>query len=238
MTTPAVAPPEEEVIRPQREMVADVVPMPGRTEPSAKVYSATWLADGYLSPDDFLHPYYVGTIRKSILKVLQTEAPVSEGVLIRRVVQSYGIARSGSRIQGHMTALLSSMRLRTTTQGDQKIYWNSDQDPKTYTGFRASGDGDNRRDAKDVPVEEAANAVCYVLYDQVSMSHDDLVRESANLLNYTRMGSNVVAIFGAAIRYAQREGKICEENNGLWRLTASGMEYAKKLEKEIATIID
>ena len=117
-------------------------------------------------------------------------------------------------------------------------YWNVDQDPKTYTGFRASGDGDNRRDAKDVPVEEAANAVCYVLYDQVSMSHDDLVRESANLLNYTRMGSNVVAIFGAAIRYAQREGKICEENNGLWRLTASGMEYAKKLEKEIATIID
>ena len=238
MTTPAVAPPEEEVIRPQREMVADVVPMPDRTETSAKVYSATWLADGYLSPDDFLHPYYVGTIRKSILKVLQTEAPVSEGVLIRRVVQSYGIARSGSRIQGHMTALLSSMRLRTTTQGDQKIYWNVDQDPKTYTGFRASGDGDNRRDAKDVPVEEAANAVCYVLYDQVSMSHDDLVRESANLLNYTRMGSNVVAIFGAAIRYAQREGKICEENNGLWRLTASGMEYAKELAKEITTIID
>ncbi len=228
---PAVTSPKDDVVQPQRERVAGVIPLLGKTTSCVKPYSAAMLDKRYLPPDDFLLPRYVGTIRERIAAVLQAEAPVSERMLIRRVVQSYGIARSGSRIQGHMAAILHAMRLRTTTQGDQKIYWDWNQDPKNYTGFRASGDGENRRDAKDIPIEEAANAVCYVLYDQVSMSYDDLVRESANLLNYTRMGSNVVSVFGEAIRCAQRDGKLHEENNGLWRLTASGMEYAKELAK-------
>lgn len=194
---------------------------------AAPVYTAAIVPVRFLSAEDFTQPWYERDIQSKIALVLQTEAPVSGSVLIKRVVQSYGIARSGSRIQGHMDSILRKMRLNATTQEGTVFYWRADQQPDAYLGFRVSGEGSSRRDARDVPVQEAANAVYCVLYEQVSMGQEDLLRETAKKLGYTRLGGNVLSALAAGIRYAQSQGGITSGANGTFILTGSGTARAE-----------
>lgn len=123
-----------------------------------------------------------------------------------------GIARAGSRIQAHTADLLHRMQVRTTVQNNQRFYWGGGQDPTTYEGFRVSSAG--IRDAKDVPVQEAANAVYQVLNEQIGLPREDLIRETAKMLGYARSGSVVVTMAEGGIQLALSTGKISEGQGG------------------------
>jgi very-short-patch-repair endonuclease len=201
-----------------------------------KTYVAAKLQMDYVSPDDFLLPNYTEEIQSKVATVINCEAPISEGMLTRRVVQSFGIARSGSRIQARMDGIYPSMGLKYTIQSGQKFYWKNDQNPDEYSDFRACGQDLNKRDAKDVPIQEAVNAICFVLYEQISLSQEDLVREAAKLLGYTRLGSIVVASFRTAIHYAHEKLRIETGTNGNWILCPNEESYVNKLAANVTYI--
>ena len=90
------------------------------------------------------------------------------------------------------------MELQSTIQYEDRFLWNKQQTPDGYTEIRTNGEGECKRDIREIPVQEAANAVCLVLKEQISMSHDDLVRESARLMNFIRATANVSAAYDAA----------------------------------------
>lgn len=194
---------------------------------SAPVYTAALLPVKFVSAEEFTEPRYLRDIRKKVERVIKAEAPVSAPALIRRVVQSYGIARAGSRIQAHMNTVLQDMALKTTVQADTVFYWRADQNPEAYDGFRVSGEGDSHRDVRDVPAQEVANAVYTVLYEQVSMAQEDLLRETARKLGYTRLGGNVLSVLEQGIRCAQAQGGIVLGSNNAFVLTNGGMARAE-----------
>lgn len=198
---------------------------------NAPVYAATVLPVKYVSADEFIEPRLVRSIQEKVKLVIKTEAPVSVSMLTRRVVQSFGISRAGSRIQGHMDTVLRRMDLKMTQQGDTQFCWGQNQNPDAYVGFRVSGEGDSKRDVRDVPVQEIANAIYTVLYEQVSMGQDDLLRETANKLGYTRLGSNVLAALAHGIAYAQKQGGITTGSNGTYVLSNGGTARAEAILK-------
>lgn len=185
----------------------------------APVYTPAKLTAQYVSADAFLLPNMAPAIREKVSLVLAAEAPISEGALTRRVVQSFDIARAGSRIQGRMRAVYRSMHLKKTEQDGVVFYWNADQNPDAYDGCRATGIDDAKRDAKDVPVQEAANAICRVLDEQIGLSQEDLIREAAKRMGYTRSGSVVSALFTSAIACAAKKNRIRQGANGNWIMT-------------------
>ena len=211
---------EEEPETPLAGNVSPQLPSP------AKPYTPTELPQDSVSADEFVQPACRDTIRRRVQQVIDCEAPVCESLLLRRVMQSFGITRSGTRIQNHMTALLDSMKLKSTIQDYERFFWTQGQDPERYTAFRPNGEGSGKRDVKEIPMQEAANAVCVVLDEQISMSREDLVREAAKLMNFTRMGSNVSAVFDAAISYAADKGLVIPEENGTCRLSEAGSLFA------------
>ncbi len=174
----------------------------------------------------FWYDLEIGTI---IWRVVMTEAPISGDLLIRRVAQSFGFARSGARIQKKIESILISQGLNLSYWQDRMFVWQKEQLPDKYFGVRANGEGAASRDIRDVPVQEIANAICYVLFEQVSLSEDDLAREAAKLLGYTRMGANVVPAVNEAINYAQTKGMIKRDANSAWILTETGWERAKEV---------
>ena len=194
---------------------------------AAPFYKAASLPEKIILAEDFVDYRYEKGICTKILQVLNVEAPVSESSLIKRVVQSYGIARAGSRIQSHMDKILSRLALKTTQQESTAIYWLPEQNPGAYNGYRVSGEGESHRDVRDVPVQEVANAVYVVLYEQFSMEQEDLLRETARKLGYTRLGGNVLAALNAGINYAQYQGGIAEGSNGALTLTNVGIARAE-----------
>ena len=101
----------------------------------------------------------------------------------------------------------------------ENIYWNDTLEPESYNTFRMSGTDENRRDAEFVPVPEAANAVCRVLAEQVSLAGEDLIREAAKIMGYTRSGSVLTALFADAIEFAYQAGRISKGDNDHWILS-------------------
>ncbi len=183
-----------------------------------KAYSPAVLKTQAVSAEELLLPKYAPAIRKKVQEVLSQEAPISGSLLTKRVVQSFGIARSGSRIQNYFHDLYRSMALATTSQGEETFYWAAGQDPESYLSFRTGETEENRREAKDIPVQEAAAAAIQALTEQISLSDEDLVREAGKLLGYPRSGSAITALVREGIRYAQWKNKITPAANGNWVL--------------------
>ena len=194
-----------------------------------RLYSPAELPAESIPAEWFTESQYERRLREKIRAVIDGEAPVSAGMLTRRVVQSCGIARAGSRIQAHLDAVLLSMNLRTTRQEGVTFYWRGDQDPESYCTFRTSGEGERKRDVRDVCVQEAANAVCTVLLEQISMTREDLIRETARKLGYTRLGGNVTAAMDAGLAHAGQMGSIALNPGGMYLLTESGTDRANQI---------
>ena len=212
--------PAEEKSKPETE-----VPLKGVIQNTIErkpipTYKATYLPQKYMSADDFIIPYtsHQNDLKHKVNLVLLSEAPISEGLLMRRVVQSYGIARTGSRIQAFMRQIFRKMNLKETVQEGEKFYWAQSQKPDAYLEFRANGDGENKRDAKDIPIQEAANAVCRALEEQFSLPEDDLIRASANLMGIQRLGDNVYTLFYDGMTLASKNRRIEKSDNGYWML--------------------
>lgn len=187
-------------------------------------YTAARLVEEELPADDFLLAQNDRAILLKIREVLSLEAPISEGLLTRRILQSYSIARAGARIQQKIRKLLTRLDAPTTQQETGLVYWDLCQDPGSYSRFRTNGTNDDKREVKDVPVQEAANAVCHALAEQFSLPREDLIREAAKLMGYARTSSNVVAVFDAAIQLAGAQGRIHLSASDHWMLSEMSSE--------------
>lgn len=172
----------------------------------APVYQAVQLQEGPLEASLFTEPQYRQQVLTVINKVLEQEAPIRESLLIRRVAQAFGFARAGSRIQGYVAYLLSTLDLPVTSQNEDRFYWNRSQDPSCYSLYRISGSGDSKRDIRDIPCQEIANAAAAVLRSQVGLPADDLIRETARLLGYARIGTSVRPTVEAGLHYGIQTG--------------------------------
>lgn len=78
-----------------------------------------------------------------------------------------------------------------------------------------------------MPVQEAANAIYAVLYEQVSMAQEDLLRDTAKKLGDTRLGRNVLSQLELGIQYAESRGGISRGTNGAYVLSAGGTARAE-----------
>ena len=99
------------------------------------------------------------------------------------------------------------MNLKSTGEGIVRYYWREDQDPETYLNYRVF-----IANAADISPEEISVAVKEVLESQISLSVDDLVRETAKLFGFNRLGSVVEPAMRNGIEKAIQRGFAREEN--------------------------
>ena len=182
-----------------------------------KKYQAANLPQSSCPPEDFIthSRSHDANVERRVNTVLQVESPICESLLTRKIVQSFGIARVGNRIQAYMNKIYKRMHLTSTFSDGERVYWKNGQTPESYTDFRVNTEK-VKRDAKEVPVEEAVNAVVKAIENQFSLSHEDLVKESAKLMGFNRVGNAVYARFELAVQSAKERGKIVKSENGLW----------------------
>ena len=199
---------------------------------SVRPYVATRLPGMDMTADQFLDDGNLMNTRVRIRAVVEQEAPIARDVLVRRVLRSCGISRAGERIQNHMTAMLDYMGLqKTNREGEGVFFWSPGQDSDAYMGIRCCGTGEDSRNAEDICTQELVNAVCIVLDDQISMSREDLVRESAKLLGYHRITDHIKCIMERAIEMAAAWGLLEPGKENSPVLTLKGTERAQLIRK-------
>lgn len=144
------------------------------------------------TPDDFHLPTADGAIRDLVEAVVSKEGPISMGLLSRRVAEHWGISRVTARAVKRVDGQISKANVKITADDGKVFVWPSMQVPKEYAAFRIPGEDElSKRDADDLCPIEVANGALYLLEQHVSLPVADLVRETARLFGYSRLGQNV-----------------------------------------------
>ncbi|MES2654057.1 MAG: DUF3320 domain-containing protein [Bacteroidota bacterium] len=143
------------------------------------------------SAEDILSPMHIEKLKRHVFEVLITESPISKDLLCKRILTAWGISRQGVRINRYFDQLITELKIRKTKHGNGIFLWKHDHIPDEYKIYRVPTSEDSKRDAGDLPIEEIANAVYIILKNQISLLKADLIRETAKVFGYSRLGINV-----------------------------------------------
>ncbi len=183
------------------------------TEQEYETYNVCELPVRYLAfSDEFFDWGRKEIIQNQIREVVLKEAPISQILLSRRILNAWGITRLGVRLSDYLNTLYARLGLKSTSQGNSVVYWREDQEPSDYRNFRVPSDDGSKRNAEDLPKEEIAAGIVNLLTNQISLPAEDLVRETARLFRYARLGGNVEQAMRMGIEYALQQGIITENN--------------------------
>ncbi|WP_205702873.1 DUF3320 domain-containing protein [Botryobacter ruber] len=167
------------------------------------------------SSEDFLLPSNRNKIARQMMQIVNTESPISQNLLCKRVLGAWGISRNGSRLNNHLESIISTLPIQRSQLGKSIIVWKEEHNPESYTAYRVSESENGKREADDLPPEEIANGVREILNNQISLPISELVREASRLFGYARLGANVEAAMISGITHAVRKGYAFEENDRL-----------------------
>lgn len=156
------------------------------------------------SGEAFYRPENRAAIRTMIAAILAAEAPISETLLQRRLFDSWGVERMTTRAETVFAAMIGGLQPRQTTGGEKIFYWSAEQDPETYRCCRVSTRAGERRSMDDICPQETAAAIAVVLQRQLSLSVNDLIRETARIFGFTRSGNLIQASVVAGLEEARR----------------------------------
>ncbi|MBC9796450.1 DUF3320 domain-containing protein, partial [Sinomicrobium weinanense] len=179
------------------------------------IYTITELTPLYqVSYEDFLSENSTEKIMDQVRQVIAIEAPINESLLCKRILEAWGIARLGSRIQAYLDQIFEKMELqRTKDSNGTACFWKDNQVPEHYTVYRIPAQTSERRNAEDLPIYEISNAVKELLVNQISMPEEDLVRAVAKVFQYARVGGQVNAAVRQGIALAIDRGMASRDKN-------------------------
>ncbi len=169
--------------------------------------TAVLLPVGCPSPDVFLYAENKRKILSHIKQVIEKEAPISHSLLRKRVFAAWGLSR-GSRIDAHFDTLLGGIPCYRNINHDQVFLWNTEEQWRSYNIYRT----DSNRDAPDLPPEEVAVALRELLKQQISIPTKDLMKLTAHVLGFSKLGANIESAMLHGMEEAVRKGFIKEDN--------------------------
>lgn len=157
---------------------AEPEPKP-KPAPSLAVYQAVNVIGG--QPDKFYDTGSYEELRAQLQKVINVEGPIAESLLYRRIARSWGLMRTGKRIEELLRALIPSDVVRTV-EGESSFFWPNAYKPREWTDFRVAGEQDeSKRQLADICNEEIANMVLFILSQHGSTSLTELTRSICRL---------------------------------------------------------
>lgn len=182
-------------------------------ESSGEAYDTVTLPmDG--TSEEFYATKNLAKISAAANAILQREAPISRKLLMRKVLNTWGISRGGSRVDKIFASAVSSIDKVITSDGDQIFFWKKDQVPEEYEIYRTEDQEGNKRSMDDIPSQEILNGIVEVLIEQIGLSEVDLIRETAKKFGFSRLGNVIETTVKYAIGSGIDKGKFHRLDNG------------------------
>ena len=166
----------------------------------------------YVDPVSFSSGKYKKEIFSDIRKILEAEAPISRKLLIKKLLNNFGIMRNGPKINAYLTEIFRNMHLATTGT-DDVFFWKNKTNIRTLSVYRPAAG----RDPQDIAPEEVAQAIRQVVKDQFAIDEDGLIRETAALFGFAIVRDNVLASMTRGLEYAMSK-KMIVLDDGRYRL--------------------
>lgn len=138
-------------------------------------------------------------LREDILlrldSIIKTEAPIYSSLLIKRLLNSYGLKKCGSRLSGYLTPIINSLSYPSYSEKDEQVFFYNEIACQTYRPC-----SEDIRYSYQIPYIEGAVAIKEILNDK-KMAKKALLNEFALRFEYKRKGSQVVTFFNGSYDY-------------------------------------
>ena len=163
------------------------------SEQKLSAYRCAEIAGGH--PDHFYYPASRIALAGQLAHAINTEGPIADAVLFRKVARAWGLARTGKRIEERLRSLLPSNLVRTfEVEGDTIFYWPELSQPAQWQEFRVAGDSDDsKRQLSEICSEELANLASFILSEHGVTSVSELARTICRLQRIARTTADAEA---------------------------------------------
>jgi very-short-patch-repair endonuclease len=147
--------------------------------------------------------------------IVDTEGPIAEALLFKKVARSWGLERTGSKITERLKRLVSTSVVRTT-EGTTVFYWPAGAEPKAWDSFRVAGSTDeSRRHVNDICLEEIGALVKHVLQQAGGSPRQDAARSVCRLVGMARTTAEAEARVGLAVDALIAGAAVVESEHGI-----------------------
>ena len=146
-----------------------------------------------------------GAIMARIKEIVAMEEPISRAFLKKRVLQTFGIAKSGSKVESRLDALIDGCGMgRDRVMGTDYFYKN----PKALLigRFRTETSPALRRTEDDFTVYEIVSLVKGALEERVALYMDELTALLQGVFPELRVGERFQAFLRDCISYGEEKG--------------------------------
>ncbi len=206
---PAPAPKEERVKAIAEEKTAEFAAEKPIEEPTAATapktaiaYYTSFIPEKTGAAEEFYESFATAKIRSLCEKIIEAEAPVSTEALVKKVIGAFGITRMTAKAEKRVTDILSVLPV-TDKDG---FLWKNDVLADSFSIYRIPQNDDDKRSMDEIPPEEIANAVKFILDNQISMTKADLIRETARIFGFSRIGGVIETASESGIALAVSKG--------------------------------
>ena len=145
-----------------------------------------------------------GEIRERMEKTIEMEAPIRRSLLYKRVINSFGLVKVGSRISPLFDSIAQALDYPTTEDSDgETVFHNGEvvfHKEEKEDFFRPSPDPEDRY-SYQIPSSEAASCLIYIISssDKNSMTKSQLYRDFIKTMGWEKSGGAIEKLFSSAL---------------------------------------
>jgi very-short-patch-repair endonuclease/DNA polymerase III delta prime subunit len=169
-----------------------------------KVYiPSEFVGDYAKSQSNFNLDFGPQIISEQMRRIINSEGPIVESLLFKRVIKEWGFSRIGSAMAVVLDRSVPLSRALTKQFGE-RVYWPEGVDYRSYRDFRTPGNTDDaRRSVKELPLEEIANAMKSLQERFRALPDETLLAESAKIFGFGRLTATVREHLEQALKKAK-----------------------------------
>ena len=172
-----------------------------------KDYTLTGLVFTPESAEEMLSGALDDDILLRMKKVIETEGPVRESLMFKRVLNSYDLYKNGSRLSVLLSSLSERLTFPVTFDDGEKVYHTGESEDY----FRPTPLSEVRY-SYQIPYSEGANCILWILENGEGNSYtkSTLFRLFLSEMGYLKSGDQITSLFEGALR----DGRIKISGNG------------------------
>jgi very-short-patch-repair endonuclease len=150
-------------------------------------------------------------LMRSIDLTIETEGPVSNFTIKRRVCTAYGFDRIGPKMADYLNELIGKVDRPTTEEINRVFYWPASCNIHKWRQYREAGE----RSLQDIPQEEIANMAEIQLKNLCVAEESVIAREVATTLGISRVTKLIEDRIIQAVKLLVAQGRVVAVQGGL-----------------------
>ena len=158
---------------------------------------------------EYVQGLYLDYLDSQLSTLLNIEAPITMDYAIKRIATAWRLSRITPHFANEIKNIVLKRCVPTTSFNDKTTLWSDSVTPANYTSFRIN----SNREALQIPCLEMANAIKYLVANQIAVPMDELKRSVSKIMGFSRWTSSLDIITTDAINYLMHNNEIVEKDD-------------------------